>query len=209
MADDNILKSDEEKAEELKAWWKANGLSVISGVALAIAGMFGWQQWQQNKLDQSEGASKVFSQLSKNSSDSELLKKMNDEYGSTPYASLAALNAAKTACEANEIDDCISQLKIASNSSQSSIASVAKVRLARTLISNNKLEDASSILSSITDTAYSSLVAELTGDLFLAKKDYAKARESYDKALLSSDGENSQILKMKRDDLGKSIADGA
>ncbi|MEE9444514.1 MAG: tetratricopeptide repeat protein [Cocleimonas sp.] len=209
MADDNILKSDDEKAEELKNWWKTNGISVIAGIALAIAGMFGWQQWQQHKLDQSEGASKIFSQINKNSSDSELLKKMNDDYGSTPYAPLAALNAAKVACEANKVDDCISQLKLASNSSHSSIATVAKVRLARTLISSNKLDDAKGILSSITDTAYSSLVAELTGDLFLAKKDYAKARESYDKALLSSGGQNSQILKMKRDDLGKSIGDGA
>jgi len=199
---DNELKSDEEKAEELKAWWKANGISVVAGVALAIAGMFGWQQWQQSKLDKSEGASKVFSQLNKNSSDGELLKKINDEYGNTPYAPLAALNAAKSACESNKIDDCIAQLKVASNSSHNSIATIAKIRLARTLINSNKLDEASKVLSSVTDTAFSSLVAELTGDLFLAKKDYNRARESYDKALLSSGGQNSQILKMKRDDLG-------
>jgi len=30
------LKSDEEKAEELKAWWKQNGTSVIAGIALTI-----------------------------------------------------------------------------------------------------------------------------------------------------------------------------
>ena len=209
MADDNILKSDEEKAEELKAWWKANGVSVIAGIALAIAGMFGWQQWQQSKLDQSEGASKLLSQFSKNKSDDKLLKKINDEYGSTPYAPLAALNSAKVACEANKIETCIAQLKLASSSSYNSIASIAKIRLARTLISTNKLDDASGILSSITGTAYSSLVAELTGDLFLAKKEYAKARESYDKALLSSGGQNTQILKMKRDDLGENVGDGA
>ena len=47
------LKTDDEKAEELKAWWKENGTSVIAGVALTIGGMFGYQQWQQYKLDQS------------------------------------------------------------------------------------------------------------------------------------------------------------
>ena len=199
---DNVLKSDEEKAEELKAWWKSNGLSVAAGIGLAIAGMFGWQQWQQHKLDQSEGASKILSQINKNPSDAELLKKINSEYSNTPYAALAALNAAKAACNANKMDDCISQLKVASNSSQSDIAIVAKVRLARTLISANKLDDASAIISGIKSSAYSSLVSELNGDLFLAKKEPVKAREAYDKALLSSGGQNSQLLKMKRDDLG-------
>lgn len=199
---DNVLKSDEEKAEELKAWWKSNGLSVAAGIGLAIAGMFGWQQWQQHKLDQSEGASKILSQINKNPNDAELLKKINAEYSNTPYAALAALNAAKAACNANKTDDCISQLKVASNSSQSDIAIVAKVRLARTLISANKLDDANAIISGIKSPAYSSLVSELNGDLFLAKKEPAKAREAYDKALLSSGGQNSQLLKMKRDDLG-------
>jgi predicted negative regulator of RcsB-dependent stress response len=199
---DNVLKSDEEKAEELKAWWKANGISVAAGIGLAIAGMFGWQQWQQHQLDQSEGASKILSQINKNPSDVELLKKINAEYGNTPYASLAALNAAKAACNANKSDDCISQLKVASNSSQADIAIVAKIRLARTLISTQKLDEASTIISGIKSSAYNSLVAELNGDLWLAKKDYTKAREAYDKALLSSGGQNSQLLKMKRDDLG-------
>ncbi len=199
---DNVLKSDEEKAEELKAWWKANGLSVVAGIGLAIAGMFGWQQWQQHKLDQSEGASKVFSRLSKNPNDGELLKKINNEYANTPYVALASLNAAKANCNANKIKACITQLKAASRSSEPNVAIVAKIRLARTLISDKQLDEASKIITSIKATAYSSLTAELNGDLFLAKKEYAKAREAYDKALLSSGGQNSQVLKMKRDDLG-------
>jgi predicted negative regulator of RcsB-dependent stress response len=199
---DNVLKSDEEKAEELKAWWKSNGLSVVAGVALAIAGMFGWQQWQQHKLDQSEGASKILSQINKNPTDSELLKKINTEYGNTPYAALAELNAAKTACNTNKMDNCIKQLTIASKSSQADIAIIAKIRLARTLISINKLDEANTLISSIKSSAYSSIVAELNGDLLLAKNEVAKAREAYDKALLSSGGQNSQLLKMKRDDMG-------
>ncbi len=199
---DNVLKSDEEKAEELKAWWKANGISVVAGIGLAIAGMFGWQQWQQHNLDQSEGASKVFSKLNKNPNDSELLKKINNEYANSPYAALASLNAAKANCNANNIKACITQLKAASNSTEPNIAIVAKIRLARTLISDKQLDEASNIIASIKATAYNSLTAELNGDLFLAKKEFAKAREAYDKALLSSGGQNSQLLKMKRDDLG-------
>ncbi len=203
------LKSDDEKAEELKAWWKENGTSVIAGVALTIGGMFGYQQWQQYKLDQSEGASRLFSKVSKSTPDStEALQQLNSEYGSTPYASLAALSVAKTNCEAGKIDDCISQLKIASKSSQDSIASIAKIRLARTLIDAGKLDEAQSILAEKMPTAYSSLVTELVGDVHYAKKEFGKARDAYDRAILSSGGKNIETLQMKRGDLGNQTNSG-
>jgi len=204
------LKSDDEKAEELKAWWKDNGTSVIAGVALTIGGMFGYQQWQQYKLDQSEGASRLYAKITKNSTDStEALEQLNSEYSSTPYASLAALATAKKSCEAGKIDDCISQLKIASKSSQDNIASIAKLRLARTLISAGKLDEAQKILSTKMPSAYTSLVSELTGDIHFAKKEFSKARQAYDRSILSSGGQNIEILKMKRDDLGSQINTGA
>ena len=204
------LKSDEEKAEELKAWWKENGTSVIAGIALTIGGMFGWQQWQKHKLDQAEGASKLYAQVEKGDAKSgAALEKLNSEYGSSSYASLAALNAAKISCEAGKVDDCIAQLKTASNSSQDSIASIAKIRLARTLISAGKLDEAESLLASKIPTAYSSITTELKGDIHFAKKEYAKARDAYDKAILSSGGQNIDILKMKRDDLGSQVKTGA
>jgi predicted negative regulator of RcsB-dependent stress response len=204
------LKSDEEKAEELKAWWKENGISVIAGVALTIGGMFGYQQWQQYQLDQSEGASKLFAKVSKNNDDSALaLKQLNSEYSNTSYASLAALSMAKTSCESGNIDECIAQLKTASESSQDSIASIAKLRLARTLISAGKLDEAQTLLSSKMPAAYSSLVTELTGDVHYAKKEFDKARNAYNRAILSSGGQNIDLLKMKRDDLGGQTKSGA
>ncbi len=204
------LKSDEEKAEELKAWWKANGTSVIAGVALAIAGMFGWQQWQKHKLAKAEEASGLFAEIKKPEVDSQkILQKLNSEYSGSSYAALASLTAAKAACEAGKTDFCIEQLKQASNSSLESIATTAKLRLARTLISVGKLEQAHSILAEKMPQAYDSLLSELKGDLYFAKKDYAKAREAYDKAILSSAGQNTEALKLKRDDLGDNLKTGA
>jgi len=49
------MKSDEEKAEALKAWWASNGISVAAGVALTIGGMFGWNYYQESKLTAAEG----------------------------------------------------------------------------------------------------------------------------------------------------------
>jgi predicted negative regulator of RcsB-dependent stress response len=197
------LKSDEEKAEELKAWWRANGISVIAGIALTIGGMFGWNQWKEHKVIQSEGASKLFSQLSKEGTDdAAITKKLSEDFSATAYASLAALSAAKISCEAQQTEKCIEHLRSASKSSQESVAQIAKIRLARTLISNGKIDEAKSILAEKMPASYQSLVSELNGDIHFAKKEYKQAREAYDKAILSSGGQNTQLLKIKRDDLG-------
>ncbi len=206
------LKSDEEKAEELKAWWKENGLSVIAGVAITIAGMFGYKYWQQYQLDQSEGASRLFYQLSKagpNSPEAEpILKKLNDNYSGSAYASLAALRMAKADCEAGKTDSCITQLRKAAESSQESIATVAKIRLARALVSAGKLDEAKKIISENFPKSFASLIAEIKGDIYYAENNIPKAREAYDEAILSSGGEGTQLLKLKRDDLGNTAKTG-
>ena len=204
------MKSDEEKAEALKAWWRSNGISVFAGVALTIAGMFGWNYYKENKLTSAEGASKIYSQLNKDDADpAAIVEKLKTEYGSSVYTSLAALNAAKSNCEDGNTDACISSLKTATESSQDSVASIAKVRLARTLISMGKLDEAQSILSSSLPKAFESLISELKGDIHLAKKEFKEAREAYDKAIQSAGNQDTRLLKMKRDDLGDDIKSGA
>lgn len=203
------LKSDEEKAEALKAWWRSNGISVAAGVALAIAGMFGWNSYQENQLTSAEGASKIYAQLDKDDADpAAIIEKINSEYGSSVYASLAALNAAKSSCEDNKTEICIDLLKTATESSQDSVATIAKIRLARTLISTGKLDEAQTILSSNLPKSYESLVSELNGDIHFAKKEFKLAREAYDKAIETAGSVSTQLLQMKRDDLGDHLKSG-
>ncbi len=204
------MKSDEEKAEALKAWWRSNGISVFAGVALTFAGMFGWNHYQENKLTSAEGASKIFSQLNDEDADPKaIVEKINKNYGGSVYASLASLNAAKSSCEDNDTDTCINLLKSATKSSQDSVANIAKIRLARTLISAEKLDEAKSVLSAKLPKAYDSLVNELNGDIHAAKKEFKEARDAYDKAIESAAGQDTRLLQMKRDDLGDHLKSGA
>ena len=202
------MKSDEEKAEALKAWWRSNGISVFAGIALTFAGMFGWNYYQENKLTNAEGASRLFSQLNKEDADpAAVIEKINKEYGGSVYASLASLNAAKSSCEENNTDACIDLLKAATKSPQESIAHIAKIRLARTLVSAGKVDEAQSVLSANLPKAYESLVSELNGDIHYAKKEFKEAREAYDKAIKSATGQDIRLLQMKRDDLGDHLSD--
>lgn len=197
------LKSDEERAEELKAWWRENGVSVAAGVAIAVAGVVGWQQWQQYQIRQAETASALFQQAQATETDKvAALQKVSEEYDSTPYGSLAALSAAAETSQSNPAQ-AIESLKKALDGKDPNLATIAKLRLARVYIAEGKLSDAETLLDTNLAVAYTSLVEELKGDLYVAKKDLDKARAAYDKAILSAGSNSVQYLKMKRDNLGK------
>lgn len=204
------MKSDEEKAEALKAWWSSNGISVVAGIGLTIAGMFGWNHYQESKLTSAEGASRIFAQLGNENADpAAIAEEINKSHGGSVYASLVALNAAKSSCAENKTDACIELLKTATKSSQDSVANIAKIRLARTLISAGKLDEAQSILSGSLPQSYESLVSELNGDIHVAKKEFEQAHAAYEKAIQSAVNQDTRLLQMKRDDLGQQTKDGA
>ena len=201
MADELI--SDDERAEQIKKWWRENGTSIGAGIAIAIAGVFGWQYWQQSQKDQAEAASLQFKVASEAETDKvKALKAVAEEFGSTPYAALASLGAASEASQ-TDTASAIESLKIAIEGKDSNVADIAKIRLARLYIAEGKLSEAESLLDTKLAVAYTSLVEELRGDLYVAKKDLQKAREAYDKAILSVGSNPAQYLRMKRDNLGK------
>ncbi len=117
------LKTDEEKAEEIKAWWRENGLSVVIGVGLALVGVFGWQQWQSHQLQKSEEASALFLQIENTPT---VVEKLQSDYASTPYASLAMLAKAKQSVEKGEDTVAIEALQWAiDNTSDTEVKDVA------------------------------------------------------------------------------------
>jgi len=198
------LKTDEEKAEEIKQWWRENGTSVIVGVVLAIAGVFGWQQWKQHKLTTAEEASALYAE-EKAGMDDLALASLKGDYGSTPYAALAALTAARQAVEKKDEAKAIQELQwVVDNASETTIQEIAKIRLARLYIATNNLDGAQTILQQKFATAYTSLIEELKGDLYVAQKNFKQAAQAYDRAILATGGRAPQYLQMKRDNLGNS-----
>ena len=195
------LKTDEEKAEEIKEWWKENGTSVLTGVALAIAGVFGWQQWQAYQVTQAEEASALFSQLKEGKviDKTSTIEKLVNDYATTPYATFALLEKAKVA---KDNKTAISALREAAHSEQINLSRIAKLRLIRTLIADGQLDEASTLLKVSLPSAYTSLIEELKGDLHLAKKEFDQARQSYDRAILTAGRDSIKFLKMKRNNLG-------
>jgi len=196
------LKTDEEKAEEIKKWWKDNGSSVLAGIALALGGTFGWQQWQAYQITQTEEASSLFSTIITGTAIDKAgtLEKLANDYSSTPYAVFASLEKAK---DAKDNKSAIASLRNAVNSEQLNISRIAKLRLTRVLIAEGQLDEASTLLNETLPPAYTSLIEELKGDLHLAKKELDQARQAYDRAILSAGRDSITFLKMKRSNLGE------
>ncbi len=195
------LKTDQEKAEDLKKWWKENGTSVMLGVALAIGSVLGWQQWQAHKLAETEEASSLFASQKKQA-DPATLAELKQKTGS-PYASLAALNAAKQAAETGKEDQAKAELQwTIDNTPDELIKQVASLQLARLHISTKDFDTAKSLLNQSYSTAYSSLIDELKGDLYLAQDQISDAATAYQQAIQSSGGNAPRYLKMKLDNLG-------
>ena len=199
------LKTDQEKAEELKQWWKENGVSVLTGAALAIAGVLGWQQWQAQKLSKAEEASALFAKQQQ-SFDPASLAQLKTQASSSPYAALAALNAAKHAAQNNNAKKAKKELEWSiDNASDNLIKQVARLQLIRLEISTKDFDAAKQNLEQPFDAAYSSLVEELKGDLFLAQDNFLDASKAYQQAIMLSNGNPPRYLQMKLDNLG--IAD--
>ena len=95
MADYN---NEDEQLEALKQWWKENGAAVITGIVLGAAALFGWRFWQDYQVEQAQAASAVYAEMRAAAGDVDTLmagaEMLRSDYARTPYAALAALEAA-------------------------------------------------------------------------------------------------------------------
>ena len=200
------FKTDEEKADEIKAWWKENGTSVMAGVGLAIAALFGWEYWKNHQVTTAEAASSLYTESQAAAEPAQadrILQQLRDEYGSTPYGAIAGLQSAKTHAEAGEYEKAAETLQwVIDNSSEAEYQDVARLRLARVLITMDKPDEALALTQQDYAAAYESLLEELKGDIFAAQKKTEDARKAYERAILTNDGGSTEFIQMKLDDLG-------
>jgi predicted negative regulator of RcsB-dependent stress response len=199
------LKTDQEKAEEIKKWWKENGTSVIAGVALAIAGIFGWQQWKNQQKSSSEEASQLYTKTSKNF-DKESLSTLKRDHSSSPYTTLSALATAKYAAEKGDDALAITELNwVVNNTADQNLKEIAQIRLIRLYLSLQQPEKAAAQLANTFSKAYASLIDELKGDLLALQNKPKEAAKAYQKAILSNsnipNATPPRYLKMKLDNL--------
>ena len=199
---------DEAQVEQLRRWWRENWIALAGGLVLGLAGIFGWEAWQQSRTAKSEQASQIYEDLKRSGGDgadaAELGQRLMKEFAATPYAAQAALLLASRAVTRNDWDGARAKLEwVSKNSDDAGMQKIAKLRLARVLWQQDKPDDALKLLAIADDDPFAALYLELTGDIRLAKGEREAAREAYQKAMTVGPAPASREgLQRKLDDLG-------
>lgn len=209
--------TEEEQLAQIKEWWQRNGKPLLTGGALALVLVLGWQYWQQHQVNNAQNASALYQQLLDVSLDpsrtdaaevarlGNLLKK---EFAGTHYAQYGSLFVAKVAVEGGRLDEAAAELQgVVDKPADETLAELARQRLARVLAAQDKAEQALKLLEGEADKAFAASREELRGDLLvqLGRQDEAHAAYSKAKAALSEEAAIGG-LQLKLDDLARGEA---
>jgi len=201
--------TDDEKLAEVKKWWGENGGSIITGVVLGLAVLFGSKAWFAYQDRKAETASNIYTTLmvalerGQNQIVSEKAGVLVSDYTGTPYATLAALALARMNIEAEELAVAQSHLQWVIDNTRSDLTrETARLRLARVMIAMDNLDGALALLDQAgPDSSFDPLYTEVRGDVDVARGDLAAASKAYQAALAStaSDAPGRYLLQLKYD----------
>lgn len=206
----DIYASDEEKGEEIKQWWRDNGRSVILGCIIGATVLIGARFWVSNQQTQAVNASIAYQQVVISLNEDKLsvaedkTQQLFSEFASTPYAVFAAF---EMAARSDDLASAQSYLEwVLTNADLTAHKELARLRLARLLLNEEKYEQSMALIDQSESKAFSSLLAELRGDIFVAQSLPAEAQVEYKNAMLDLiQGEpRRQILQVKLDDVAGS-----
>lgn len=188
-----VYKTEEEQLEQLKAWIRENGRSIVLGVVVALAVVFGWRGWQSHQRTQVETASVQYQTLLESVRQLEqsmeptpeqlatantLADGLKRDFPQSTYAQLAALLKTQLAVSGGDLTVAEQELNwVLAQKPAAEIAVLARLRLARVLHAAGKHDEAMAQLHD--GGSYAFAYEQVRGDILQAKGDITGAREAY------------------------------
>lgn len=209
------MMDEHERGESVRAWLRQNGGAIVTGVAIGLTLIFGWQWYQRSKIEHRVAAATQYQALTDavERKDAELVVSLSEElaksYADTPYAALAALQLAESKFAGNDLDATLAALdQVSKLSTEPALTAIADLRRARVAVAQGKSEDALKLIEPLAKDAYAGLALEIRGDALKALGRDEEARQAYQDALTALDtgAPNRRIVEMKLTDLGGSVA---
>lgn len=205
----DIYASDDEKGEAIKNWWRENGRSVVTGVILGGAVIFGGRYWINFQQAKTEQAAAMYQQVQFNIGEADLTaaedltQELMQSHSKTPYAAFAAIELAAEQVRNDQASSALEYLKwTADKAKLTGQKDLARLRMVRVLMDQGDYEQAMQLAQQPASAGFTSLFAELEGDIHLVQENKAKAFEAYRNAISSMDVDDPRkiLLEMKRDD---------
>jgi predicted negative regulator of RcsB-dependent stress response len=203
---------EQEQIDVIKAWWKEHGALVIVAVTVAALTIAAFQGWRYYRHNQALAAVALYAQLVRADRAGEQKKvrdiasRIVEEYGSTPYATFAALNAARASFDAGDLAGAKSQLTwVVEHAREQEIRDVARLRLAGVLLDEKNYAEALKLVETKPVESMTGLYADLKGDILAAQGKNADARGAYQLAFDKSDALSPYraTIQLKLDALGE------
>lgn len=183
---------EQHELEALKSWWKANGMAILTGGALAIAALLGWQSYQSYEKANSEAASAGYESLRVQAEQNNFAsvtteaKQLLVDHADSPYAVATAFLLAKHAMEKSDWEDAQAHLRwVILHSEESHWRSLASIRLARVLIEANKADESIALLvkeSPNMSQAFQGMADYVRGMAFLSLNKTTEAEKAFAQA---------------------------
>ena len=211
---DKILEihvAEDDDTQKLRAWWKKNGMGMVAGVAIGVAGVGGFKGWQVYTENRALSASDVFQEMLAYD-ESGAVEQAQDraqmlakDYRSTLYVDMAYLMIAKLAIKNNELSNAMEALThVMTKSNDPAMRQLARLRLARVTLLAGDLVRAQELVTTDDVGGFESEYPEVLGDILVAQHKYSDAAEAYDRALqaLAPASSSRALLTSKRNYAG-------
>ena len=205
------LMDEHERGERVRAWLRQNGSSIVTGVTIGLALIFGWQWWQRNQVEQRLTAATQYQALNdaierkETDAVSAISEELVKSHPKSPYTVLALLNLADTRLSAGDVEGADKALeRAAATTSEPALLGLANLRRARVALAKKDGEAALKHLDVVPADLYAGLAAEVRGDALRTLERNDDARAAYKSALtlLDTGAPNRRIVEMKLADLG-------
>ncbi len=202
---------EQERMDELKAWWKRWGSLLMVGLAVVIAAVAGWRYWQSHMVTQSLEAATVYEKLTQSlvANDSKGAREAGamllDQYKGTAYAPRAALLLAKLNVTSKDLKSAQSQLEWAvANSKEPTVKDLARLQLAAVQLDQKQYDAALKTLAGSHSDAFAFRFEDMRGDVLMAQDKKDDARAAYQAAFnkMEKDNPYRSIVELKLDALG-------
>lgn len=180
---------EQEQLAEIKAWWKLYGDRLVNVATVVALLVLAWQGWNWYQRNQSGQASVIYSALQTaiQDKDSQRIKAASGEllekFGSTTYASLGAMSAAKAMIDAGDAQTAKAQLMWAAEHAKDELRDLARMRAAAVLLDEKAYEQALKLLEGAVTSGFESRFQDMRGDILAAQGKKAEAIAAYRGAL--------------------------
>jgi len=185
---------EQERLDELKAWWSRWGnllLTFVIVVCAVIIGVQGWRWWTAKQTDE---AATLYAAVSQAARESDLPKakdataQLTDKFSGTGYAPRAALVLAKMLFDAKDAAPAKAQLQwVIDRADETEMKEIARYRLAVLLLDEKQYDETLRLLDAKHGEPFAAVYADLRGDALVAAGRAAEARAAYQTALAKFD----------------------